>query len=59
MIPSGLLPPRAADTHKGDVGHVFVIAGSVGLTGASALCGLGALRAGAGLVTLGLPGGLN
>ena len=58
-IPSGFLPPRAAETHKGDVGRVFVIAGSVGLTGAAALCGLGALRAGAGLVTLGLPSSLN
>ena len=58
-LPPGLLPPRAAGTHKGDVGHVFVIAGSVGLTGASALCGLGALRAGAGLVTLGIPQSLN
>ena len=38
---------------------MFVIAGSVGLTGSAALCGLGALRAGAGLVTLGLPSSLN
>jgi len=58
-LPQGLLPPRPADTHKGEAGRVFVIAGSVGLTGAAALCGLGALRAGAGLVTLGLPGSLN
>jgi len=59
MIPPGLLSPRPAEAHKGDVGHVFVIAGSVGLTGAAALCGLGVLRAGAGLVTLGLPSSLN
>jgi len=55
MIPTGLLPPRRSETHKGDVGHVFVVAGSTGLSGAAALCSLGALRAGAGLVTLGMP----
>lgn len=58
-LPKNLLPPRAPDTHKGDVGHLFVIAGSVGLTGAAALCSLGALRAGAGLVTLAIPESLN
>ncbi len=58
-IPKGLLPPRQPDTHKGDVGHVFVLAGSVGLTGAATLCSMGALRAGAGLVTLGIPESLN
>jgi hypothetical protein len=46
MIPKGLLPIRPPHTHKGDVGHVFVIAGSVGLTGAATLCSLGALRTG-------------
>ena len=58
-LPSGLLPSRPPETHKGDVGHVFVIAGSVGLTGAATLCSLGALRTGAGLVTLGIPKSLN
>jgi len=54
-VPKGLLRPRAPETQKGDVGHVFVVAGSVGLSGAAALCSVGALRTGAGLVTLGIP----
>jgi len=44
------LKPRAAGTHKGSVGKVCIIAGSVGMTGAAALAGRAALRAGAGLV---------
>ena len=59
MIPPGLLPPRPAQTHKGDAGRVFLLAGSVGLSGAAALCVHGALRAGAGLVTLGIPKSLH
>ena len=54
-----LLPRRARDTHKGDVGRVLAIAGSVGYTGAAALCSLAALRMGAGLVTLAVPASLN
>jgi len=53
------LPPRDPDTHKGTYGHVLVLAGSPGMTGAAALTSLGALRAGAGLVTLAVPEGLN
>ena len=59
MLPSGLLPPRKPDTHKGDVGRVFLLAGSRELSGAAALCTNGALRVGAGLVTLGLPKSLH
>ncbi len=44
------LPPRATDSHKGTFGRVFVVAGSIGMTGAAALVGRAALRAGAGLV---------
>jgi NAD(P)H-hydrate epimerase len=58
-IPSGLLPARASATHKGDVGHVVVVGGSASFSGAAALCSLGALRTGAGLVTLGIPKGLH
>ena len=47
------------DTHKGDVGRVFLLAGSRELSGAAALCVTGALRVGAGLVTLGLPASLH
>lgn len=58
-LPTGLLPPRKPDAHKGDVGRIVIVAGSTGLTGAAALCSEAALRAGAGLVTLALPKSLN
>lgn len=51
--------PRPRDTHKGDYGRVFILAGSRGLTGAAALCANASLRAGAGLTTLGVPASLN
>jgi len=47
--------PRKPDAHKGNFGHVLVLAGSVGKTGAAALAALAALRAGAGLVTVATP----
>jgi ADP-dependent NAD(P)H-hydrate dehydratase / NAD(P)H-hydrate epimerase len=53
-----LLPAPAPELHKGRAGHVLVLGGSEGLTGAAQLCALGALRAGAGLVTVGCPRGV-
>lgn len=47
-----LVPARTPDSHKGDFGRVLIIAGSVGRFGAAHLAGLGALRSGAGLVTI-------
>jgi len=49
------LKPRAADAHKGDFGKVCIIAGSIGMSGAAALAGRAALRAGAGLVRVAIP----
>ena len=54
-----LLPSRPTHSHKGTYGRVFVAAASTGMTGAAALTSAGALRAGAGLVTLGTPKSLN
>jgi len=54
-----LLPRRPRSAHKGDFGRVLVIAGSLGMTGAACLCAEGALRVGAGLVTVGCPVGIN
>ena len=54
-----LLPPRPEDGHKGTFGHVFVIAGSRGFTGALRLTCEAAGRSGCGLVTAGVPRGLG
>jgi ADP-dependent NAD(P)H-hydrate dehydratase / NAD(P)H-hydrate epimerase len=48
-------PARTPGSHKGDFGHVLVLAGSLGKTGAAVLAGTAALRAGAGLVTVATP----
>jgi NAD(P)H-hydrate epimerase len=47
-----LFPRRPRDGHKGTYGHLLVVAGSVGKTGAAALCARAAMRTGAGLVTV-------
>lgn len=47
--------PRKKTAHKGNFGRVFILAGSKGLSGAAHLAGMGAVRAGAGLVTVGVP----
>jgi NAD(P)H-hydrate epimerase len=47
--------PRPVDSHKGDYGRLTIVAGSPGKTGAAYLTAMGALRAGAGLVTVATP----
>lgn len=49
---------RDPDSHKGTYGHAFAVAGATGTCGAAAMVGAGALRAGAGLVTLGVAASL-
>ncbi|MBN1907708.1 MAG: NAD(P)H-hydrate dehydratase [Deltaproteobacteria bacterium] len=55
----GDLSTHNPEAHKGTKGHLLIIAGSTGKTGAAALTAMGALRAGAGLVTVGIPASLN
>ena len=50
-----MIPRRPVASHKGNNGHVLVVAGSSNMTGAAYLCALGTLRAGAGLVTVAAP----
>ncbi len=52
---AGIVKKRATDSHKGTYGHLLALAGSPGKSGAAVLCASAALRAGSGLVTLGVP----
>jgi len=56
-LPAQLLH-RKSQTHKGDFGHILILAGCAQFSGAAILCSNSAIRAGAGMVTLGVPGGL-
>ncbi len=51
----GCFQPRKKDTHKGTYGHLLILAGSVGKTGAAIMAARAALKAGAGLVTVATP----
>lgn len=53
------LPQRTADHHKGTAGHLLLLAGSRGKTGAALLAGKGALHSGVGLLTIALPQDLH
>jgi len=57
-LPTRLLR-RNPSAHKGNFGHVFILAGSPRYSGAAVLCAAAAMRSGSGLVTLGIPQGLN
>lgn len=50
-----MVPRRGPDSHKGTHGHVFVVAGARGFAGAAVLTARGAIRGGAGLVTIAMP----
>ncbi|MDA8215665.1 MAG: NAD(P)H-hydrate dehydratase [Nitrospiraceae bacterium] len=52
---SGLIPLRPKYSHKGDYGHVLIVAGSRGKTGAALMAAKACLRSGSGLVTLAVP----
>ena len=55
----GKLPIRAEDTHKGEAGRVFIMAGSPGMTGAACMSADACVKSGAGLVVLGIPESSN
>jgi len=50
---------RKVNSHKGDYGHILILAGSSRYSGAALLCAEAALRSGSGLVTLGIPKSIN
>ena len=49
---AAFLAPRPMDSNKGSFGHVLIVGGSLGKSGAAAMAGMAAMRAGAGLVTV-------
>ncbi len=51
--------PRGRNAHKGSCGKVFVVGGSTGMSGAVCMSAMAAMRSGAGLVTAGVPKGIN
>ena len=53
------LSQRKLNTHKKDFGHVLILAGSQGLSGAAVLCSQATMRSGCGMATLGIPKSLN
>ena len=57
-LPTRLLR-RKSNSNKGDFGHIFILAGCARYSGAAVLCAQAAMRSGAGLVTLGIPAGIN
>lgn len=54
VLAKTMVPARTATAHKGTTGHLLVIGGALGMTGAPVLTALAALRSGCGLVTVGL-----
>lgn len=52
------LPKRRRNLHKGQCGHLLIVAGSTGMAGAAAMCARAALRSGAGLVSVACPEGI-
>ncbi len=59
LITKANLPERPPDAHKGKMGHVLLIGGSTGKTGAVIMSAKASTRAGAGLVSVGIPEDLN
>ncbi len=58
-VAASLLPQRPSNGHKGTFGHLLVVAGSTGKTGAAALTAQGGQRIGCGLVTLACPASVH
>lgn len=56
---STMFPVRPFESHKGTFGHLLILAGSIGKTGAAALCANAAKRCGTGRVTLGVAKSIN